>query len=136
MLNFLKINLIFSLYPGEFLKFNQSKWCKQKPGILKFSAPLNERTLIGYIPVGFQEQGKRADEAETRCVHNGYSDQAIEIKGISKTCSFVLYSAHCTISFMSIECIYILHPTYLGFMYNLRNHSYNQIFVTFFLPLT
>ena len=107
MLNFLKINLIFSLYPGEFLKFNQSKWCKQKPGILKFSAPLNERTLIGYIPVGFQVQGKRADEAETRCVHNGYSDQAIEIKGISKTCSFVLYSAHCTISFMSIECIYI-----------------------------
>ena len=25
----LKISLIFSLYPGKFIKFNQSEWCMQ-----------------------------------------------------------------------------------------------------------
>ena len=73
---FLVISLVFGLYPGKCLKFNQSEWrvayaefqaANQKSGNLKFYTPFNKRTFIGRNPVGISKKGKDRIKQKSKC---------------------------------------------------------------------
>ena len=78
---FVKVNLILRFYPGECLKIQTIREAlrnnsNSQSGVGKFeifSAPFNERTLIGRKPVGISDIGKIREQYQ-QWSYSEYSD--------------------------------------------------------------